>query len=173
MRVATAHRRLAARLQEVLDSGDVETVYRVTDCMRAVDSALAAYNADDQVDFAALTKDSQQAAHIVGYRPEHVRRLLRRDTLEAEKKGNAYRIPLTSVIAALEGRFAGRAEPVVLRRLRALPPVWPPPGSPPGPSASGHTRSRLQRKKPGPFRSRPSLRSTAGLATWEEARRSG
>jgi excisionase family DNA binding protein len=124
MRVATVRHRLATRLQEALECGDVETVCRVTDYVRAVGSALAPRSGDDEVDLASLVVDSQQAAHILGYHPEHVRRLLRQEALEAEKKGNEYRIPLTSVIAALEGRVSGWVAPTVLKRLRALVPVW-------------------------------------------------
>jgi len=124
MKVDTVRRRLAARLQEALESGDVETVCRVSDYVRAVGAALAPCSGDDEVDLAGLMVDSRQAAHILGYHPEHVRRLLRQEALEAEKEGNAYRIPLTSVIAALEGRVSGWVAPAVLKRLRALLPVW-------------------------------------------------
>ena len=129
MKVATVRRRLAARLQEALESGDGDTVCRVTDYVRAIGAALAPYGGNDDVDLVALTVDSQQAAFILGYHREHIRRLLRNEALEAEKEGNEYRIPLTSVIAALEGRVAGWVAPDVLRHLRALVPVWTSPRS--------------------------------------------
>jgi excisionase family DNA binding protein len=97
--------------------------------VRAIGAALAPYAADDDVDLAALTVDSQQAASILRYHREHVRRLLRSEALEAEKEGNEYRIPLASVIAALEGGAASWVEPAVLRQLRALVPVWTSPQS--------------------------------------------
>jgi excisionase family DNA binding protein len=131
MKVATLRQRLAVRLQEALESGDVETVCRVTGYVRAVGVALAPYSGDDDVDVSRLTVDSQQAAHIFGYHREHVRRLVRRETLEAEKEGNEYRIPLTSVISALEGGIAGWVAPSILRRLRALTTVWVSPEAPP------------------------------------------
>jgi excisionase family DNA binding protein len=129
VKVATVRRRLAARLQEALESGDGDTVCRVTDYVRAIGAALAPYAGDDDVDLAALTVDSQQAASILRYHREHVRRLLRNEALEAEKAGNEYRIPLGSVIAALEGGVAGWVAPDILRHLRALVPVWSPPRS--------------------------------------------
>ena len=128
MKVAAVRRRLAARLQEALESGDVEAVCRVTGYVRAVGVALAPYSGNDEVDVSRLTVDSQQAAHILGYHREHVRRLLRQEALEAEKEGNEYRIPLTSVISALEGGISGWVAPSVLRRLRALTTVWASPG---------------------------------------------
>lgn len=124
MKAGTVRRRLAARLQEALESGDAETICRFTDYVRAIGAALAPYAGDADVDLAALTVDSQQAASILRYHREHVRRLLRSEALEAEKEGNEYRIPLGSVIAALEGGVAGWVEPGMLRQLRALVPVW-------------------------------------------------
>jgi excisionase family DNA binding protein len=127
MKVATVRRRLAVRLQEALESGDVEALCRVTGYVRAVGVALAPFSGDEDVDVSRLTVDSQQAAHILGYHREHVRRLLRREALESEKEGNEYRIPLTSVISALEGGISGWVAPATLRRLQALMTVW---GSP-------------------------------------------
>jgi excisionase family DNA binding protein len=127
MKVATVRRRLAVRLQEALESGDVEALCRVTGYVRAVGVALAPFSGDEDVDVSRLTVDSQQAAHVLGYHREHVRRLLRREALESEKEGNEYRIPLTSVISALEGGISGWVAPATLRRLQALMTVW---GSP-------------------------------------------
>jgi excisionase family DNA binding protein len=124
VKVATARRRLAARLQEALESGHAQSVCRVTGYVRAMGVALAPYSGDDEVDVAHLTVDSEQAAHILGYHREHVRRLVRQETLPAEKEGNEYRIPLTSVIVALEGGISSWVAPGVLRRLRALMTVW-------------------------------------------------
>lgn len=124
MKVATVRRRLAHRLQEALESREVEAVCRVTGYVRAVGVALASYSGDDEVDLAHLTVDSQQVAHILGYHREHVRRLVRQEALPAGKEGNEYRIPLTSVIIALESGISGWVAPAVLRRLRALRTLW-------------------------------------------------
>jgi excisionase family DNA binding protein len=131
MKVATVRRRLAVRLQEALESGDVEALCRVTGYVRAVGVALAPCAGDDEVDLAHLTVDSEQAAHILGYHREHVRRLVRQEALAAEKVGNEYRIPLTAVIAALEAGISGWVAPSVLRRLRALMTLWVSPDVPP------------------------------------------
>ena len=85
MKVATVRRRLAVRLREAPESGDVEAVCRVAGHVRAVGVALAPYPGDDKVDLARLTVDSQQAAHILGYHRERVRRLVRQKALPAEK----------------------------------------------------------------------------------------
>lgn len=131
MKVAAVRQRLAVRLQEALESGDSETLCRVTGYVRAVGVALAPYSGDDDVDVPSLTVDSQQAAYIFGYHREHVRRLVRQEALAAEKEGNEYRIPLTAVIIALEGGVSGWVAPAVLRRLRALMTVWVSPEAPP------------------------------------------
>jgi len=131
MKVAAVRQRLAVRLQEALESGDAETLCRVTGYVRAVGVALAPYSGDDDVDVPSLTVDSQQAAYIFGYHREHVRRLVRQEALAAEKEGNEYRIPLTAVIIALEGGVSGWVAPAVLRRLRALMTVWVSPEAPP------------------------------------------
>jgi excisionase family DNA binding protein len=131
MKVATVRQRLAVRLQEALESGDVESVCRVADYVKAIGVALAPYSGDDDVDVARLTVDSQQAAHIFGYHREHVRRLVRQEALPAEKEGNEYRIPVTSVIIALEGGISGWVAPAALRRLQALATMWASPETPP------------------------------------------
>ena len=131
MKVAAARRGLATRLQEALESGDVETVCRVTGYVRAVGVALAPYSGDEEVDLASLTVDSQQAAHILGYHREHVRRLVRQEALPAEKEGNEYRIRLAPLIIGLEGGISGWVGPEVLRRLRALGTLWVSPEVPP------------------------------------------
>jgi excisionase family DNA binding protein len=131
MKTATARRRLAARIHEALESGDVETVCRVTGYVRAVGVALAPYSDDEDVDLAGLTVDSQQAAQILGYHREHIRRLVRQQALPAEKEGNEYRIPLAPVIIALEGGVSGWVAPDVLKSLRALATLWVSPEAPP------------------------------------------
>ena len=131
MKAATARRRLAARVQEALESGDVETVCRVTGYVRAVGVALAPCSGDEDVDLAGLTVDSQQAAQILGYHREHIRRLVRQQALPAEKEGNEYRIPLAPVIIALEGGISGWVAPDVLKSLRALATLWESPEAPP------------------------------------------
>jgi excisionase family DNA binding protein len=131
MKVATVRRRLADRLQEALESGDVEALCRVTGYVRAVGVALVPYSGDDEVDLTHLTVNSEQAAQILGYHREHVRRLVRQEALAAEKQGNEYRIPLAPVIAALEGGISGWVAPSVLRRLRALMTMWVSPEVPP------------------------------------------
>jgi excisionase family DNA binding protein len=131
MKVATLRQRLAVRLQEALESGDAEAVCRVTGYVRALGVARAPYSADDDVDVSRLTVDSQQAAQILGYHREHVRRLVRQEALAAEKEGNEYRIPLTPVIIAMEGGISGWVAPAVLKRLVALMTVWASPEAPP------------------------------------------
>jgi len=131
MKVSTLRQRLASRLGEALESGDVDTICRVAGYVRAVGVALAPCSGDDDVDLALLTVDSQQAAQILGYHREHVRRLVRQEALDAEKQGNEYRIPLTSLISALEGGASGWVAPSVLRRLRALGTLWVSPEQPP------------------------------------------
>ncbi len=128
MKVSTARRRLAERLGEALESGDGEEVCRIADYVKAVGAALAARGPDEEVDLASLTVNSEEAAHILGYHREHVRRLARTALIEAEKEGKQLRIPVASIIAVLEGRVPASLAPGVKRFLELLGvPLVPPP----------------------------------------------
>src|SRR3989304_5155751 len=104
MRVSTARRGLAARFRKALESGDLEEISRIADFVKAVGVSLAGRKGEEDVDLASLTVSTEEAGHILGYHREHVRRLIRNALIKGEKERNQLRIPVTSIIAALEGR---------------------------------------------------------------------
>ncbi len=119
MKVSTARRRLAHRVGRALESGSAEEVCRIADYVKALGVALASRKAGEEVNLGSLTLNSDEAARVLGYHREHVRRLARQALIEAEKEGNELRIPITSVIAALEGRAPASAR-LRLADLRTL-----------------------------------------------------
>ena len=109
MRVSTARRRLADRIHDAMKSGSVEEVCRIAEYVKAVGAALAARKAREEVDLASLTVSTEEAGHILGYHREHVRRLIRNALIKGEKERNQLRIPIWSIVAALEGRVPASA----------------------------------------------------------------
>ena len=104
MKVSMARRRLAERLRKALESGSVEEVCRIADYVKAVGAALASRKPGEEVELASLTVNSEAASRILGYHREHVRRLAREALIEVVKERNQIRIPIASVVSALEGR---------------------------------------------------------------------
>ena len=109
MRVSTARRGLAARFRKALESGDLEEISRIADYVKAVGVALAGRKGEEDVDLASLTVSTEEAGHILGYHREHVRRLIRNALIKGEKERNQLRIPIWSIVAALEGRVPASA----------------------------------------------------------------
>jgi excisionase family DNA binding protein len=104
MKVGTIRERLLQRVTEVLQEGSTDDVFLVSDQLRVVAGALANLAADDDVDLAGYTVDTAQAARMLSYHAEHVRRLIRQNTIQATKIGADYRIPLTELFAVLVRR---------------------------------------------------------------------
>ena len=120
MKVSTARQRLAERFHRALESGDLEEISRIADYGKAVGVALAGRRADEEVDLASLTVNTEEAGHILGYHREHVRRMVRNALIKGEKERNQLRIPITSIVAALEGRVPASVAPGVAEFLSLL-----------------------------------------------------
>lgn len=118
MKVGTIRERLLQRIGEILQDGSVEDVFLVADQLRAVAGALAPLAPDDDVDLATFTVDTTQAARMLNYHAEHVRRLIRQQTIRAHKVGADYRIPLEELFAVLVKRHRDDATPELLPSLR-------------------------------------------------------
>jgi excisionase family DNA binding protein len=118
MKVGTIRERLLQRVTEVLQEGSTDDVFLVADQLRVVAGALAILPADEDVDLAAFTVDTAQAARMLSYHAEHVRRLIRQNTIRAAKVGADYRIPLVELFAVLVRRHREDATPELLPSLR-------------------------------------------------------
>jgi excisionase family DNA binding protein len=118
MKVGTIRERLLQRVAEVLQDGSTDDVFLVADQLRVVAGALAVLPADEDVDLATSTVDTSLAARMLSYHAEHVRRLIRQNTIRATKIGADYRIPLAELFAVLVRRHREDATPELLPSLR-------------------------------------------------------
>jgi hypothetical protein len=114
MKVGTIRERLLKRVAEVLAEGSVDDVFLVSDQVRVIAGALANASADDEVDLSTATVDTSQAARMLSYHAEHVRRLIRQGTIQAAKVNADYRIPLGEIFAVLVKRHREEPAPTLL-----------------------------------------------------------
>ena len=99
MKVAEARARVVEKLEEAAASGDEDTAAEVSSFSRAVLIALAAHDADAEVDLQALSIKTSTAGRILGFSQEYVRELVRGKALDATKKNGEFQIPLSSVVS--------------------------------------------------------------------------
>ncbi len=107
MKVAEARARVVEKLEEAAASGDEDLAAHVSNFSRAVLIALAAYDADAEVDLRTLSIKTSTAGRILGFSQEYVRELVRGKALDATKKNGEFQIPLASVVG-LQARSAAR-----------------------------------------------------------------
>ncbi len=124
MRVAEVRERVVDKLEEAAASGDEDFATQVSNFSRAVLIALAAYDADAEIDLQGLTIKTSTACRILGMSQEYVRELVRGKVLDAAKKNGEFQIPLSSVVA-FQARSAAR------------------PGGPPSPDADAMRKARI------------------------------
>lgn len=118
MKVGTVRERLVQHASDVLNGGSTDEVFLISDQLRVLAGALAGLPDDDDVDLAVLTADTALAARMLSYHAEHVRRLIRQNTIRATKVGADYRIPLEEIFAVLVRRHRDEAIPELLPRPR-------------------------------------------------------
>jgi excisionase family DNA binding protein len=106
---------LAAAMAAAMRRREPEAVALTADRTKAMAVALVGVPDDEEVRPALLEVTTRQAAVILGYHPEHVRRLIRGGGLRARRAGGDYRILLDALWPLLEARYhePGR------RRIRA------------------------------------------------------
>jgi excisionase family DNA binding protein len=94
-----------------------EAVAVTADRTKAMAVALAGLPDDAAVDLATLELPVGRAATVLGFHPEHVRRLIRGGRLRARRVGGDYRIRLDDLWPLIEVRYRqpGRRR---LRRAR-------------------------------------------------------
>ncbi|HEX7197270.1 MAG TPA: helix-turn-helix domain-containing protein, partial [Candidatus Limnocylindria bacterium] len=75
------------------------------DRTKAMAVALAGLPDDAPVELAALELGTRQAATVLGFHPEHVRRLIRSGRLRARRIGGDYRVLVDDLWPLLEVRY--------------------------------------------------------------------
>ena len=106
---------LAAALRAAMRRPEAEAVALTADRTKAMAVALAGLADDAPVQLAELDMATRQAAAVLGYHPEHVRRLIRSGRLRARRVGGDYRVAVDDLWPLLEVRYREPGR----RRLRA------------------------------------------------------
>jgi excisionase family DNA binding protein len=96
---------LAAAMAAAMRRPEPEAVALTADRTKAMAVALAGMADDEEVRPAALELSTRQAGVVLGFHPEHVRRLVRGGRLRARRVGGDYRIRLDDLWPWLEARY--------------------------------------------------------------------
>ena len=96
---------LAAALRAAMRRPEPEAVAITDDRSKAMAVALAGLPDDATVDLATLELSTRQVATVLGFHPEHVRRLIRSGRLRARRVGGDYRVSLEDLWSLLEVRY--------------------------------------------------------------------
>ncbi|MGH2358291.1 MAG: helix-turn-helix domain-containing protein [Candidatus Limnocylindria bacterium] len=105
MKAGVLRDRLAAALQAAMRRPEPEAVGLTVDRTKAMAVALAGLADDAEVEVETLDVSTRLAGLILGFHPEHVRRLIRTGRLRARRVGGDYRVLLTDLWPLLEVRY--------------------------------------------------------------------
>ena len=115
MRVGLLRQRLTVALETAMRTREADAIALTADRTKAMGVALAGRDEDDEVEVAALELSTRAAATVLGFHPEHVRRLIRTGRLRARRVGGDYRVRVDDLWPMLELRYREPGR----RRLRA------------------------------------------------------
>lgn len=104
MKVLTLRAHLAAALDAAMRTRGPDAIALTADRTKAMAVALAGMPEDAEVEPARLTLSTRSAATVLGFHPEHVRRLIRGGKLRARRVGGDYRLQLDDLWPLLEAR---------------------------------------------------------------------
>ncbi len=104
MKAGTLRRRLAAAMEAAMRTRGVEAIALTADRVKATASAIAGLPDDADVVPASLELPTRDAASVLGFHPEHVRRLVRGGRLPARRVGGDYRVRVDDLWPLLEAR---------------------------------------------------------------------
>ena len=104
MRAGTLRRRLTAALLAAMRNREAAAIALTADRAKATAVALAGVADDAEIDLAALDMPTRAAASVLGFHPEHVRRLIRTGRLRARRVGGDYRVTVDDLWPLIEAR---------------------------------------------------------------------
>jgi excisionase family DNA binding protein len=109
--------RLAAALASAMRRPEPEAIALTADRVKAMGVALAGTADASEVQVGSLELGTQGAATVLGYHPEHVRRLIRTGRLRARRVGGDYRLRVDDLWPLIEARYRepGRRRPRATR----------------------------------------------------------
>lgn len=105
MRVAVLRQRLASALDAAMRTREADAIALTADRAKAMAVALAGMGEDEEVEPARLELSTRGAATVLGFHPEHVRRLIRAGRLRARRVGGDYRVRLDDLWPVIEARY--------------------------------------------------------------------
>ncbi len=115
MRVGLLRERLTAALETAMRNREADAIALTADRTKAMAVALAGMPEDAEVEIDALELPTRAAATVLGFHPEHVRRLIRTGRLRARRIGGDYRVLVDDLWPLIEARHREPGR----RRLRA------------------------------------------------------
>jgi excisionase family DNA binding protein len=96
---------LAAALASAMRRPEPDAIALTADRVKAMAVALAGADDLTEVRIGTLEVGTQGAATILGYHPEHVRRLIRTAKLRARRVGGDYRLRVDDLWPLIEARY--------------------------------------------------------------------
>jgi excisionase family DNA binding protein len=105
MKVGLLRERLTAALETAMRNREAEAIALTADRTKAMAVALAGMPDDAEIEVDALEVSTRAAATVLGFHPEHVRRLIRTGRLRARRVGGDYRMMLHDLWPLLEARY--------------------------------------------------------------------
>jgi excisionase family DNA binding protein len=104
MKVGVLRERLASALAAAMRSREADAIALTADRTKAMAVAMSGMPDDLEVEPSALELSTRAAASVLGFHPEHVRRLIRSGRLPARRSGGDYRVLVDDVWPLLELR---------------------------------------------------------------------
>jgi excisionase family DNA binding protein len=104
MKVGLLRERLSAALETAMRTREASAIALTADRAKAMAVALAGLPDDAEVEIEGLELSTRAAATVLGFHPEHVRRLIRTGRVRARRVGGDYRLPVDDLWPLLESR---------------------------------------------------------------------
>jgi len=117
MKAGTLRRRLASAVEAALRTREGEAIALTTDRAKAMGVAMAGMGDEADVTLSELELSTRMAATVLGFHPEHVRRLIRGGRIPARRVAGDYRIRVDDLWPLLEARHGAPGR----RRLLRVP----------------------------------------------------
>jgi excisionase family DNA binding protein len=105
MKVGLLRERLTAALDAAMRTREASAIALTADRTKAMAVALAGLPDDADVEVQTLDLPTRAAATVLGFHPEHVRRLIRSGRLRARRIGGDYRLVLDDLWPLIEARY--------------------------------------------------------------------
>ncbi|MDQ2689729.1 MAG: helix-turn-helix domain-containing protein [Chloroflexota bacterium] len=105
MKVGVLRERLSSALETAMRNREAPAIALTADRTKAMAVALAGLPDDADVELDRLDLPTRAAATVLGFHPEHVRRLIRTGRLRARRVGGDYRLILDDLWPLLEARY--------------------------------------------------------------------